>query len=113
MSRKADVPKRSPARVAGSLHPDIDGEPGRYQWLWDPKMAGDNLFIGIKDRMGECPGRLFVHHETPFIRLHGRILTVGFSAANFVSTTKPQIAQRLNESGWHASPLARADKQGV
>jgi hypothetical protein len=43
---------------------------------------------------------------------HGRIL--GFSAANFVSTTKPQIAQRFNDSsGWHASPLASADKQGV
>ena len=48
---------------------------------------------------------------------HGRILTVGFSAANFVSTTKPQIAQRFNvssvENGLHGSPLASADKQGV
>jgi hypothetical protein len=52
---------------------------------------------------------IFVHRVG-----HGRILTVGHDAVNFVSTTKPQIAQRFNvSSGWHASPLASADKQGV
>jgi hypothetical protein len=36
---------------------------------------------------------IFVHRAG-----HGRILTVGFSVVNFVSTTKPQIAQRFNVS---------------
>jgi hypothetical protein len=68
-------------------------------------------FIRVVGEQGACPIQIVRMNNRAG---HGRILTVGFSAANFVSTTKPQIAQRFNvSSGWHASPLASADKQGV
>jgi hypothetical protein len=91
----------------------------KYLLLTDP--AGDALALS-RDCLGSDGSDnlrepLLIH----FIRVVGeqgacpiQIVRMNNRAGHFVSTTKPQIAQRINDSsGWHASPLASADKQGV
>lgn len=68
MSRKAQMPKWPAARVAHSLHANIDGKTGACGAFSAPEMATNNLAFRVKYRVFKRKSYLRVHFDLSFAK---------------------------------------------